>query len=513
MAALPGVTRAVLSPTAGLLTVEGVADLEAIRRKGRRENYRILLETNEEEPKDDRMRARDLTWGRLRAGLSGLTWAVGYVLQLSHPPVVWALPFYAVAVVSGGWGNAKKAYYAIFRLDLNMSVLMTIAMIGAMAIGKWEEAAMVAFLYAVSELLEAWSIGRARRSIRELMDIAPKRARIRSAGEERDVSVEEVQVGDILVIRPGEKIAMDGRIVKGESAISEAAITGESIPADKGPGADVFAGTLNTNGALEVEVAKRAEDSTLARIIHLVEEAQGSRAPSQAFVDRFAKVYTPVVLGLAMVLAIAPPLIFRVPWEPWIYRGLALLVVSCPCALVVSTPVAIVSAISRAAKRGVLIKGGLYLEQMATIRAIAFDKTGTLTKGSPAVTDLCPLDGTSEAELLRVAVSLEARSEHPLARAIVRAGRDRDMPIASAESVVALPGRGLKGDLDGRIVYIGNVRLFREQGLVTEAILTEVQRRQADGKTVMLAGTSDRVLGSSPWRTRCGRRCPVFSPR
>ncbi len=374
------------------------------------------------------------------------------------------------------------------------------AIIGAMAIGKWEEGATVAFLYSVSELLEAWSMEKARKSIRDLMDIAPKVARVRRpVGEfglpvEMEIPVDEVEIGDTLIIRPGEKIAMDGVIIKGESAINEAAITGESVPADKGPGAEVFAGTLNTNGSLEIEVTKRVEDTTIAKIIHLVEEAQTKRAPSQAFVDRFAAIYTPIVLTLAVFIIFLPPLVMGYPWGPWIYRGLALLVVSCPCALVVSTPVAIVSAISSAARNGVLIKGGIYLEQAGSLRAIAFDKTGTLTKGRPVVTDVIPFDGMTEASLIQVASNLEIRSEHPLAKAIVQAGEKQSISIQAAADVTALTGRGVRGVIEGETYYIGNIELFDELGLQLDAVSQRVSSLQNEGKTAMIIGTGHRLL-------------------
>ena len=370
-----------------------------------------------------------------------------------------------------------------------------------MAIGKWEEGATVAFLYSVSELLEAWSMEKARKSIRDLMDIAPKVARVRRpVGEfglpvEMEIPVDEVEIGDTLIIRPGEKIAMDGVIIKGESAINEAAITGESVPADKGPGAEVFAGTLNTNGSLEIEVTKRVEDTTIAKIIHLVEEAQTKRAPSQAFVDRFAAIYTPIVLTLAVFIIFLPPLVMGYPWGPWIYRGLALLVVSCPCALVVSTPVAIVSAISSAARNGVLIKGGIHLEQAGSLRAIAFDKTGTLTKGRPVVTDVIPFDGMTEASLIQVASNLEIRSEHPLAKAIVQAGEKQSISIQAAADVTALTGRGVRGVIEGETYYIGNIELFDELGLQLDAVSQRVSSLQNEGKTAMIIGTGHRLLG------------------
>ncbi|MCL6454050.1 heavy metal translocating P-type ATPase [Alicyclobacillus macrosporangiidus] len=492
VAALPGVTRAVLNPTTGRLIVEGNADLDKIRQEGKKENYRIF-------PENERPVAgatvKQINGDLIRAILSGVSLVIGYASQKLGAPMELFLPFYIAAIVSGGWVNAKKAFYSIPRLDFNMSVLMTTAVIGAMAIGKWEEGATVAFLYSISELLEAWSMERARKSIRDLMDITPKMARIKRPTGDVEIPVDEVEVGDIMIIRPGEKIPMDGRILKGESAINEAAITGESVPAEKGPGAEVFAGTLNTTGSLEIEVTKRVEDTTIAKIIHLVEEAQTQRAPTQAFVDRFAKVYTPIVLALAVGITFVPPLLLGYHWGPWVYRGLALLVVSCPCALVVSTPVAIVSAISNAARNGVLVKGGIYLEQAGSLRAIVFDKTGTLTKGKPVVTDVIPFGSHSELDLLQTAVKLEARSEHPLARAIVRAGEEHSLDTTGVDGITALPGQGVQGAIDGDTVYIGNLRMFDELGLASEEVSARVSALQSEGKTVMVVGTKQDFFG------------------
>lgn len=419
----------------------------------------------------------------------------GYITERAGGSSAIFIPLYVVSMAVGGWGNFHKAFYSLPRLDFNMSVLMSMAVIGAMAIGQWEEGAVVAFLYSVSEMLEAWTMERARQSIRQLMDIAPKVARILRPTGEVDVPVEEIQAGDVMIIRPGEKIAMDGRIIKGESAINQAAITGESVPVEKGPGDEVFAGTLNTHGSLEVEVTKLVQDTTIAKIIHLVEEAQAKRAPSQAFVERFAAIYTPIVLVLAAGIALVPPLLLGYDWGPWIYRGLALLVVSCPCALVVSTPVAIVSAIGNAARNGVLIKGGIYLEEAGSLTAIAFDKTGTLTKGEPAVTDVIPLGPRSEQELLQIAAALEVRSEHPLALAIVRAAEARDLLWTPTEDFSAITGRGAQGTVNGQTVYIGSLRLFEELGISTNPVAGQVRRLQEEGKTAMVVGTMEEFLG------------------
>ncbi|WP_416341320.1 heavy metal translocating P-type ATPase [Sporomusa sphaeroides] len=496
VAALPGVKSVNLNKVTGKLSLEGAVDLEAIRRLGAEENYTISpLDKVASQGQHAAQAASKKNWELRRAIGSGVALAIGYGFEKFGVPATVFIPIYIVAMVLGGWGNFKKAARALPRMNFNMSVLMSIAVIGALAIGQYEEGASVAFLYAISEMLEAWTMDKARRSIRDLMDIAPKTARIRRGGSEIEVPVEQIVTGDMMIIRPGEKIAMDGVIEKGESAINQAAITGESIPAEKGPGAEVYAGTLNTHGSLEVRVTKLVQDTTIAKIIHMVEEAQGKRAPSQAFVEKFAAIYTPVVMALAVGIIFIPPLFLGYEWAPWIYRGLALLVVSCPCALVVSTPVAIVSAISNAAKNGVLIKGGVYLEEMGSLSAIAFDKTGTLTKGEPVVTDIVPVDGTSQAGLLQLAANLEARSEHPLAVAIVKAAQAEKMAITPVEDFTAITGRGAQGTINGQTVYIGNPRLFTELGISLAPVTAQVERLQGEGKTAMIAGTKEKFLG------------------
>jgi len=491
VAALPGVTRASLNTMAGKLTVEGLADLEAIRREGRKEKYTIVP-AGEERVKSAKPKVnREL----IRMAVSITALLAAYIAEQSGAVALPFIPLYVLAILTGGWGNIRKAIYSLPRLDFNMSVLMTTAIIGAMAIGEWREGAVVAFLYSVSEMLESWTMERVRRSIGGLMDVAPKVALIRRQTGGVEVPVEDIQVGDVMIIRPGEKIAMDGLIIKGESAINESAITGESVPVEKGPGGEVYAGTINTHGSIEVEVTKLVQDTTIAKIIHLVEEAQARRAPSQAFVDRFAAVYTPIVLILAISIVLAPPLLLGYAWRPWIYRGLALIVVACPCALVVSTPVAIVSAIGNAARKGVLIKGGIYLEQAGALTAIAFDKTGTLTKGEPTVTDIIPLGSHSELELLQIAANLEVRSEHPLAAAIVKAAEARGLQAEPAEEFNALAGRGARGVVNGQNVYIGNIRLFGELGVATGPIAEQIQRLQEEGKTAMVIYSMQGFLG------------------
>ncbi|MBP2639617.1 MAG: copper/silver-translocating P-type ATPase,heavy metal-translocating P-type ATPase [Firmicutes bacterium] len=490
---LPGIRKASLNKLTGKLIVEGITDLQLIQKLGQGEGYTIHLVMQKQRTKTGP--PKKTNWELRRAVLSGLSLAVAYGLEKFGGSGMPFLPVYAMAIVLGGWSNFRKAVLALPRLNFNMSVLMSVAVIGALAIGQYEEGATVAFLYAISELLEAWTMEKARRSIRQLMDITPKTARLLHVGNEIEVPVEEINVQDIMVIRPGEKIAMDGEIVKGESAINQSAITGESLPVEKGPGAEVFAGTINTYGSLEVKVTKLVQDTAIAKIIHMVEEAQAKRAPSQAFVEKFAAVYTPVVMVLAVGILFIPPLFLGYEWTPWIYRSLTLLVVACPCALVVSTPVAIVSAISNAAQNGVLIKGGIYLEEVGSLSAIAFDKTGTLTRGELVVTDIVPLGSIETDQLLQIAANLETRSEHPIAKSIIKAAQSKGGQAVPAEDFAAVPGRGVQGKISQRMVYLGNSRLFNELGISLESVSKELDRLQAEGKTVMILGTKDAFLG------------------
>ncbi len=487
---LPDVISASLNPMTGRLTLTGVVDLPAIRTLGREEGYTIFplnQQSGIAPPPADQQLSRAL--------LSGLFLAFAYGLEKFQGPASAYLALYIAAMVLGGWGNFRKAAYSLRRLNFNMSVLMSVAVAGAVGIGQYEEGATVAFLYAVSELLEGWTMEKSRRSIRQLMDLAPKLARVRRNGVETDLPVEDIAVGEIMIIRPGEKIALDGNILHGESAINQAAITGESLPAEKSPGAPVFAGTLNTYGALEVEVTRLVQDTTIARIIHMVEAAQGQRAPSQAFVEKFAAVYTPVVMALAAGIVFLPPLLAGLAWQPWIYRGLALLVVACPCALVVSTPAAIVSAIGTAARNGVLIKGGIYLEEMGSVQAIALDKTGTLTEGRPVVTDILPLHSLSAGDLLALAADVEARSEHPLTNAILEAARKQGHTVVPAADFQSLPGRGAQASRNGEQLLIGNPRLFEERQISLLTAAPDIEQLQRQGKTVMIIGTSTHLLG------------------
>jgi Cd2+/Zn2+-exporting ATPase len=400
-----------------------------------------------------------------------------------------------VAILTGGLETYKKGWIALKHRNLNMNALMSVAVTGGMAIGEWPEAAIVMFLFALAEVIEALSLDRARNAIRKLMELAPETGLVRQAdGSWRELPAKAIPVGSIVRVRPGERIVLDGRVTAGQPAINQAPITGESIPVEKAAGDPVFAGTINEAGEFEFEVTAAATDSTLARIIHAVESAQGSRAPTQRFVDQFAKVYTPVVFAVAVAVALLPPLVLGLPWYDWIYKALVLLVIACPCALVISTPVTIVSGLAAAARHGILIKGGAYLEQGRKLRAVAFDKTGTLTHGKPAVTDFVSLNGTAD-EVRRLGVSLAARSDHPMSRAIAAFGTGDGPPLEPVD-FTALPGRGVRGRIQARTLYLGNQRLARELDAHSPDLEARLDALEREGKTAVLVMEPGRVLGA-----------------
>lgn len=420
-------------------------------------------------------------------------WIAGRQIGEESLPV---LLLYGTSMVVGGYTLFKKGLKNLLRFEFDMNTLMTVAVLGAAAIGEWGEGAVVIILFAISEALETYSMDKARQSIRSLMDIAPQEALIRRGGQELYLAVEEIQVGDIMVVKPGQKIAMDGIIINGESSVNQAAITGESLPVLKILEDEVFAGTLNEEGLLEVRITKRSEDTTLAKIIHLVEEAQAERAPSQAFIDRFAYYYTPAIMLFALALAVIPPL-FGAGWSEWIYRGLTVLVVGCPCALVISTPVSIVTAIGNAAKNGVLIKGGIHLEEAGAITSVAFDKTGTLTRGIPKVTDIISLGNKEKAEVLKIAAAMEKNFHHPLASAITKEAEQAGIRYATVKTtdISSLTGQGIKAKVNQQWQYIGSPALF-EQVLfvnISSTLKQQILTLQQQGKTVVCLGDEQEI--------------------
>jgi Cd2+/Zn2+-exporting ATPase len=424
---------------------------------------------------------------------SGITLAITMLLDWLGMKDIILIPLYILTIAVGGYNTAKSGFYSLRSLTFDMNFLMTVAVIGAAAIGQWGEGATVAFLFSFGNTLQTYTMDKTRQSIRALMELAPAEALVLRDGVESKLPVEEILIGDVMIIKPGERIAMDGIVKNGVSSVNQATITGESIPIEKKVGDSVYAGTVNEHGALEIEVTKIAADSTLAKIMHLVEEAQSQKAPSQQFVDTFAKYYTPAVLFIAAAIMVVPWLLFGEPFAPWFYKGLVLLVISCPCALVISTPVSIVSAIGNSSRNGVLIKGGAYLEQMGSIQAIAFDKTGTLTHGRPRVTDSISFNPSPEQDLLITAASIEKWSEHPLAAAIVE--KAAGLPLQPVSNFKALVGRGAQADLQGQTIYIGNPRLFEELGLDLSQYQNQITDLQLQGKTLMLVGTQDSIHG------------------
>ncbi len=430
--------------------------------------------------------------------LSGIVFAVGLAAPFLGAPAstIW-LPF-VVSIALGGVFTGRRALASLRAGILDINVLMVIAVGGAMALREWTEAASVVFLFALAQLLETRAMDRARGAIRALMDLAPAEAIVRRNGHQLRLPVDEVRVGDTILVGPGEKLPLDGRVIGGDSYVNQAPVTGESLPVEKTAGDDVFAGTINGRGALDVLVTRLRRDSTLARIIHLVERAQAQRAPSQTFVDRFARIYTPVVLAIAVFVALVPPLVLGGSWSVWLYRSLVLLVISCPCALVISTPVSIVSALAAAARKGVLIKGGAHLERMAAIRCIAFDKTGTLTHGRLHVVDVLPADGAAPSEVLRLAASLEMRSEHPIGKAIVSYAETEGITLVPVDSFQAIPGRGAEAQLGGHRLIVGSHRLFEERGLCSpqlESALDALTARGCGSVMVAAAGVAVGVIG------------------
>lgn len=477
------------------MTVFGKASIAQLEKAGAFENLKIIPDKAEIVPEEKKSFWRE----NFSVLISLMLIIVGYSFQFNYgEESLQAIVSFLGAILIGGYSLFKSGLKNLIRLDFDMRALMTIAIIGAAIIGEWSEGAIVVILFAISEVLERYSMDKARASIRSLMDIAPKEALIRRNGQEFMVSVNEIEVGDIMVVKPGQKLAMDGEVISGFSSVNQAAITGESVPADKHPGDEVFAGTLNGEGLIEVKITKLVDDTTIAKIIHLVEEAQAEKAPSQAFVDRFAKYYTPVIILVAALVAVLPPLLFGADWSEWVYQGLAVLVVGCPCALVISTPVSIVTAIGNAAKNGVLVKGGVHLEEMGMLKAVAFDKTGTLTKGIPAVTDYKVLSSQDPKELLSVIAALEDKSQHPLAASIVRKAESdkinyKEMIIEGFSSVT---GKGIKGTVEGMNYYIGSPKYLETvlSGGIPSEVRTEISALQSSGKTVMAVGNEVELL-------------------
>ena len=415
-------------------------------------------------------------------GAEIVAWSTG--VENSVPVILLAV----AAIAVSGLGVYKKGWIALKNRNLNINALMSIAVTGAVLIGQWPEAAMVMVLFALAELIEARSLDRARNAIQGLVALTPDTVHVRlEDGTWAEREAASVPVGTIARVRPGERIALDGALTAGQSAVNQASITGESIPVSKSVGDIVFAGTVNETGSFEYRVTAAHSNSTLARIIRAVEEAQGSRAPTQRFVDKFSKVYTPIVFALALAVAVFPPLVLGAQWMPWIYKALVLLVIACPCALVISTPVTVVSGLAAAARMGILIKGGVYLEEGGKVRSLALDKTGTLTQGKPVVTDVSPLRGDPGSSL-QLAASLAGRSDHPVSTAVSRYWSDQggSTSVSTVTDFEALTGRGTKGKIDGKWYYLGNHRLVEELGICNDATEVALAKLEGEGKTAVV---------------------------
>jgi Cd2+/Zn2+-exporting ATPase len=479
----PGVIRANMNFAVGKLTVEHTCETGDIVKAARDIGYTIKV-TGTEEQGSFISRYRPM----IVTGVSGAFTLAGFLSGfLSVPPYV-PIALYLIAIAVGGYHIAKSAVYSLKTLTADMNLLMTIAVIGAMFIGQWEEAATVVVLFALGNALQSYTLGKTRNSIKELISLSSKEAIVLKSGKEVKVNTDLIAVGDVILVRPGEKIPMDGVVTEGTSYVNQAPITGEAMPVEKTAGDEVYAGTINENGSLEFRVTKLARDNTLSKIIHMVEEAQVQRAPTQVFLDKFTRYYTPAVILLAAAVAVIPTLLGQ-PFHDWLYRGLVLLVISCPCALVISTPVSIVAAIGSASRNGVLIKGGSYLEEIGRARAIAFDKTGTLTKGSAVVSEVLPFNSVGIDEIIGIAASLESRSGHPLARAILKAHHNR--PTMPVTNFTSLTGKGIKGSIDGKEYSLGSLKMYEA---VAQGVQKAVDHVQESGMTPVILGNGQKVL-------------------
>ena len=434
-------------------------------------------------------------WRRnqIRKGvIAGSLLAAGlFVEHLTSFSVVAQILFISVIAVSGR-DILKKAWYSLKKRRLDMNCLMSIAAFGAFLVGSGEEGAAIIFLFFIAETLEDFAAEKAKRSIGDLLHLAPETAKVKKGAGEIELHTPEIETGDIVVIRPGEKIPLDGKVIKGQSSVNEAPITGESLPAEKAVGDNVYAGTMNESGYLEIEVLNKSETTLLSRIVKLVEEAERKKSETEKFIDKFARIYTPVVIGIAFATFMVPVVLLGYPWDVWLYRALVLLVVSCPCALAISTPVAMVSAITSATRHGVLIKGATFIEELNRVKAFAFDKTGTLTKGKLEVTDIISYNGYSSSNVLSIAASLEAPSDHPIARAITKKAMSKKIEVREVSGFRSIQGKGLEAVIEGKKYYAGARNLFDELSIDVHEDLTRLER---DGHTSIIISEDNRVIG------------------
>ena len=485
---------------ANKISIYGEASVEEIEEAGAFENLKVKeesLSARQELKTQEQELSFSQKYGKLL--ISALFIIVGFLFSFrSDGNSIMAALFFTAAILISGFNLFKQGLKNLSQAYFDMRTLMTIAVIGAMLIGEWAEGAIVVILFALSEKLESYAMDQSRQSLEALMELAPDQALVKRYGKEILLDIEDIIPGDLIIIKPGERIAMDGQVTFGHSTVNQAPITGESMPVEKKVGDGVYAGSLNEDGLLEVEVSQLAEDTSLAQIIHLVEEAQGQKAPAQQFVEKFAKYYTPFIMLVALLVAVLPPLFFNQNWQIWIYQGLSVLVVGCPCALVISTPIAVVAAIGNAARHGVLIKGGAYLEELGQVQAVAFDKTGTLTQAKPAVTDIIVTPLQDKKELLSLAAALENYSQHPLASAVLEKAEENQAIYKNIEVIdfKSITGRGIQGSIAGDTYYLGNRRFILDQKVFLSAEHEHAMRHlQEQGKTVVILSDEENILG------------------
>lgn len=485
---------------ANKISIYGEASIEEIEEAGSFENLKVKEESLSAR-QELKTQKQELSFGQKygRLTISALLILLGFLFSFkSGDDSLIAAGLFAASILISGFNLFRQGLKNLSQAYFDMRTLMTIAVIGAMLIGEWAEGAIVVILFALSEKLESYAMDQSRQSLEALMELTPSQALVKRDGQEILLDIEDIIPGELIIIKPGERIAMDGEVTFGHSTVNQAPITGESMPVEKKVGDEVYAGSLNEEGLLEVEVSQLAENTSLAQIIHLVEEAQGQKAPAQQFVEKFAKYYTPFIMLVALLVALLPPLFFNQDWQTWIYQGLSILVVGCPCALVISTPIAVVTAIGNAARNGVLIKGGVYLEELGQVKVAAFDKTGTLTRGKPAVTDIIVTSQQDEAELLSLAAALEDYSQHPLASAVLEKAEENQVVYKNIKvtDFKSITGRGIQGSITGDTYYLGNKTFILDQriSLSTEHEQT-VRHLQEQGKTVMILSDSKKVLG------------------
>lgn len=428
-------------------------------------------------------------------GISGLLTVVGFVMRALGAPDMPTRVVFAVATVVGGYFPFQLGLAGLKKLSLNINTLLVTAAVGAVILNLWEEAAILVFVFSLGSVLETYAVDRARNSIGALVDLVPRRAVVIRDGQPVDTDVDDVKIGDVILVRPGDKIPLDGTVVTGTSSVDQAPITGEALPVVKRAGDAVYAGTINERGSLEVEVTRLASDTTLAKIIHSIEEHQARKSSYQRFGERFGKYYTPLMFGLALGVALLPPLILGGGFQAWFYRALVVLVVSCSCGIALSVPVAVVAAITNAARNGVLFKGGAYLEIGSQVKAVTFDKTGTLTVGRPTVTDILGVNGFTESCVLGLAASVETRSEHPLATAIIERAKAEGVPFIKPSDFHIVPGVGARAGLDGEVYHIGNRRLMEAHGVSLEPVEEIAARLERDGKTLVFLSEDNRLAG------------------